>query len=87
MTQIHLTLCAETELLWDAAEDLQRIHAALAKRHGDAFRRLDWDIENAFGAIAPGDIGSERLDGSTFVFTPPAAWLELIERGRALGVI
>jgi hypothetical protein len=80
------TLTAETELLYDALESLSRLKAELTHRHGDVFRRLDADIEAAFRILKPTDIGHQPLSPGRLVFTPPAAWLDLIARGRALGV-
>jgi hypothetical protein len=81
-----LTLTVESELIYDALDTLARIHAALARRHGDKFRALERDIER---------LADERLtlrdphplgDG-WFIFEPPAQFTSMIDRANALGVI
>lgn len=82
---VHLT--AETELIHDALDSLQRLHAALARRHGDSFRRLERDLDATLTSLQPAEIGHQHLAAATFVLTPPAAWLDLIARGHRLGVL
>lgn len=45
MATLHLTITAEWGGAVDAMRTLQRVHEALAKRHGDAFRALDRRID------------------------------------------
>lgn len=77
----------EVELATDAIADLARAYGALAARHGEAFRRLERDIETY--CTDKGQPASEvhALPGDVVVLAPSAPLRALVARAMALGVI
>ena len=88
MARLVLTLTAETELISDAVADVERISRALAKFHGDAFRKLESRIVRVIDGEEPMSppiahwIGQGRV-----VFEPPAEIKAIIRDARELRVI
>lgn len=86
MAAVVLTITPELHLVHDAIDQLARIRHALFKRHGDAFRALQRDIEALDGGSLtlsdPHDLGEGFL-----VFEPPREIAELIARAKTLGVV
>jgi len=88
MAQLITTLTAETELIHDAIDDLQRIMRALIKCHGYDFRALERRIEALMeGEVEWGEPRSHWIGGGRIVFEPFPVMKEIIRDARALGVI
>lgn len=77
----------ETDLIADAAEDLRRVHAALTKRHGDAFRALERRIDGLGEAGGLPCLHPLPDDTVTLLATPPQEWLDILAEAKRLGVI
>jgi hypothetical protein len=78
----------ETDLIADAADDLRRVRAALAKRHGAPFRALERRIEALGEAGGLPDLHPLSDDSTvTLLATPPKEWLDILAEARRLGVI
>lgn len=78
----------ETDLIHDAVQDVQRAFAALASRHGEAFR----DLERRIARLADedqtfGEILIHNLEPGRFVMEPPALLKALVAEARGLGVL
>ena len=84
MARVLLALHVEIELLEDAISEIERVHRALARRHGDAFRALDRRIEIACETGAEPDIRS--LGADRLIALPPVEWREIIAEATRLGV-
>lgn len=87
MKQLVLTLRCELDIVQDSLASIRRAHEALAKRHGDAFRQLERDIEALrYGGplMSPEPID---LGGGFLLFTPSTDLTALIQRAKGLGVI
>ena len=88
MARLVWTLTAETELISDAVADVERIFRALAKFHGDAFRKLESRVDRLIDGEEPMSpptvhwIGQGRV-----VFEPSAEIKAIIRDARELGVI
>lgn len=74
----------ELDLVNDAIAEIERIHRALASRHGAAFRALDKRIETLHETIHFTE--ARKLDGEVIVMIPPVAWTAVIADAKRLGV-
>ncbi len=81
------TLTGELDLVLDAVRDVQRIHALLTKRHGDAFRALERRIDALSEMADWGEWGQADLEPGRFVLFVPAALAQIIADARSLGVL
>jgi N-acetylglucosamine kinase-like BadF-type ATPase len=87
MAMVTLTLSVETELVHDAADLLERIDRALAKRHGEAFRALDRRLDalaESGNLVAPEMVD---LEPGRFVMVPSDELKSIIAEAKKLGVI
>lgn len=87
MAKTVLTLMVETDLIQDAANDIEVIFRRLAKRHGAAFRELERRIEALSETDRWGEMATHQLLDGTVIFEPPSAFKEIIADARRLGVI
>lgn len=89
MAALSLSLGVDLDGLADDLYRLTSVQRALARRHGDAFRALDRDIDRWLDA-PEGPVEhplTDNSDGVTWVmFTSPASLKALLERAAALGV-
>lgn len=74
----------ETDLIVDAASALERLSAALQKRHGQRFRVLEQRL-HALPDLQPKP-NVHPLDGTTFLATPPQEWIDILAEAERLGV-
>ncbi|MAB00121.1 MAG: hypothetical protein CMN87_12185 [Stappia sp.] len=85
MARMIHTITVEGEMLRDAIDDLVRAHAALARRHGSAFR----DLERRIEAIA--ECGTALLElhkvGGRLVAAPSGELTAVLVEARRLGVL
>ena len=84
-----LTLRCETDALLDDVRRLVGVHAALARRHGPAFRALDRDIEQILEGDVTANVGWAELDdadGLLLIAIPSPEISALLARAVALGV-
>lgn len=88
MTQTTLTLHVESELLGDVLDSLARIGAALPKRHGAEFRRLDRRLCRIMdGEVAIDQPEIVSLGGGRLVILPPKQLRDIVSKAAELGVI
>jgi len=86
MAAMTLTITAEMEEMNDAILLLQEVHARLAKKHGDEFRRLDRAIEALVGN--PEDcVEAYWLGDGKIMVAPKGEFTDIFREARRLGVI
>jgi hypothetical protein len=80
-----VALHAEVDALMDVVPELAAIHQALTHRHGEAFRKLERDVERLVDGdidVVMHDLGDGRLS-----FAPGPKVTDLLRRARAMSVI
>lgn len=82
MAKQLVKISIEPDALLDAARRLQAVHAALAHRHGEEFRRLERDIDAFFENIESPDI--QPLETGLLLMVPGPRLRELLERSASL---
>jgi hypothetical protein len=87
MARLTVTFTLEGELISDAVDGLERVHKALAHRHGAAFRRLDRRIERIVtGEVSIEAPGLRYLGDGRFIAIPPRQFLDILDEAGRLGV-
>ena len=89
MARLVAALFCETDAVMDDVRRLVGVHAALAHRHGAAFRALDRDIERLLDepfATPPAFAELCDEDGLRLIMITPPQILRLLDRAVALGV-
>lgn len=86
MTQVVTSLTIETDLIGDAIDRMVDIHAALARRHGDAFRTLERRIETVVETGVLGDFRIHAIGDGHMVAGVPQVLAGIIQEAAALGV-
>lgn len=88
MATVGLTLTLEVDAMRDAIAQLQKIHARLAKRHGDVFRKMDRMIEAMIEHDDPRDwVEIHWIGGGKMVAAPKGKFTEFLREARQLGVL
>ncbi|WP_295808896.1 hypothetical protein [uncultured Nitratireductor sp.] len=86
MATVKLHLSVEMDALHDAIGLLSEIHARLATKHGETFRKLDRAIERFIDD--PTDATEIHwLGGGRLVAAPKGRLTEILREARELGVI
>lgn len=86
MATVKHHLSVEMDALHDAIGLLSEIHARLATKHGEAFRKLDRAIERFIDD--PTDATEIHwLGGGRLVAAPKGRLTEMLREARELGVI
>jgi hypothetical protein len=86
MAVLFTKITAEMEEFHDAVAHVQEVHAALARRHGAAFRKLERTIEDWLEDPA-GGIGMHWLDGGRVMVAPAGPLTGILKEARRLGVL
>lgn len=88
MATCSFTILLEIELLDDVINAITRMHEALPKRHGAAFRRLERKLEKFGSGERPiGEPELRALGGGRFILIPPKALFDLVDEAQRLGVV
>lgn len=87
VASLHLVLTAETDEIRDALVLVKEIHASLAKKHGDDFRKLDRAIERFIEERKDDCVAAHWLGEGKIIAAPSGQLTDILREARRLGVI